>query len=261
MDNTTYSRESVGHLLTEPGDNCWWCQVRPATTGEHKFKASDLARMMDDQGLVWLNTEGETRMLKGKGAIQRDRYGVVKFEKSLCAPCNNAASQPFDTAYERFSNYLAAHPQTYQDDGIPFQAVFGETWQDDLLNLARYYAKHFGCQMLRIGIGVPESLRAFLNGATDMPDCHMGLLTTDEIQRHPFGSGLSISPGVAFVDPARTELRGCVLASYVGAVGVRFEWNHQGFPDEHRSQFFHFPKPMINRLADDMAVFRGELKQ
>ena len=46
MDNTTYSRESVGHLLTEPGDNCWWCQVRPATTGEHKFKASDLARFV-----------------------------------------------------------------------------------------------------------------------------------------------------------------------------------------------------------------------
>jgi hypothetical protein len=95
------ARQAVSHLLTEPGGTCWWCQIRLATTGEHKFKASDLSRMMGEEGLIWLDTEGKTRHLKGRGAIQRDRYGVVKFDKSLCAPCNNGASQPFDTAYEQ----------------------------------------------------------------------------------------------------------------------------------------------------------------
>jgi hypothetical protein len=88
----------------------------------------------------------------------------------------------------------------------------------------------------------------------------MAVLTTDQIQNHPFGSGLSISPGVAFVDRARTELRGCVFASYVGAMGVRFAWFRSGIPAEDRSQFFHFPKPVINRFTDELAVVYGNPK-
>ncbi len=255
-----YAREDVSHLLTEPGDVCWWCQIRPATTGEHKFKASDLSRMMQDDGLIWLDTEGRIRHLKGRGAIQRDRHGVVKFEKSLCGPCNNAASQPFDRTYERLSNYLADHPQAYKSDGLDLSVVFGPTWQTGALNLARYYAKHFGCRMVRDGLGVPDSVRAFLNGANDLPDCHMALVTTDELQSHPFSSGLSMSPGMAFVDEARTELRGYVASAYLGPLGVRFQWSKSGIPDEDRSQFFHFPVPVINRFADEMSVVQGNPK-
>jgi hypothetical protein len=49
-------------------------------------------------------------------------------------------------------------------------------------------------------------------------------------------------------------------AAYVGAVGVRFAWHKSGIPDEDRSQFFHFPHPVINWFADEVAVVNGNPK-
>lgn len=250
-------RESIEHLLVAADGMCWWCRASPATTGEHKYKASDLGRMMDGDALVWFDDVGGMRHLNGRGAIKRDRHGVVKFRKSLCAPCNNARSQPFDLAYEKFSNYIDAHPEMRQQEGIDFTALFGTPWRGELLNLARYYVKHFGCQMVQQGIVVPDSLRAFLDGSEDMPDVHMGLVTTRLLQTPPFTEGLHISPGIIWTDPDFTEVRGCVFAVYIGAIGVRFGWEDGGIPDERRSQFFHYPCPLLNFFTDDEAVVRG----
>lgn len=250
-------RESIEHLLVAADGMCWWCRASPATTGEHKYKASDLGRMMDGDALVWFDDAGGMRHLNGRGAIQRDRHGVVKFAKSLCAPCNNARSQPFDLAYEKFSNYIDAHPEMHQKEGVDFAAVFGTPWRDQLLNLARYYVKHFGCQMVQQGIVIPDSLRAFLDGSEDMPDVHMVLVTTRLSQTPPFNEGLHISPGIIWTDPDFTEVRGCVFAVYIGAIGVRFWWQDGGIPEDGRSQFFHYPCPLLNRFTDDEAVAHG----
>lgn len=234
-----------------------WCQTRPATTGEHKFKATDLARMIDGTTLIWGNGDGEYRELRGRGAIQRDKHGVVKFPKSLCDRCINARSQPFDRAYETFSAYLVSHPRLHTKRGIDLRRIYGSDWKDPVLNLARYYGKHFGCQMVTTGVGVPDSLRAFLDGTEDMPDIHMALLTTDSIHETFDGKGLHLSPVIMFGSPEYTEIRGCVGAAYIGAVGVRFAWTRAGIPDEQRSQFFHFPFPLINRFTDELAVVNG----
>lgn len=257
MEAEWSSLESVKHLLVQPDDLCWWCRSRPATTGEHKFKASDLARLMGDDSLVWGDTAGNAREIRGRGGIQRDRHGVVKFPKSFCDSCNNATSQPFDRTYDRFSDYLASHRNLDAKDGIDFVRVFGPDWRESLFNLARYYGKHFGCQLVRTGVGAPDSLRSFLDGEFDMPDVHMALVTTDVVQKTVFRRGLTISPGAVFADPEFTEIRSCVFAAYVGAVGVRFEWREAGIPDDERSQFFHFPYPVFNRFTDETAVARG----
>ncbi len=81
--------DALEHLKVAPSGTCWWCEGRPATTGEHKFKRTDLARLMGEDDLLLWGSGTDLREVRGKRGITRDRYGVVKFPKSLCGPCNN----------------------------------------------------------------------------------------------------------------------------------------------------------------------------
>lgn len=250
---------TLDHLKELPDRQCWWCRERPATTGEHKYKQTDLARLMGDDYLIWAGDEG-MREIRGKRGIKLDRYGVVKFPKSLCSTCNNDRSQPFDRAYSKFSDYLDS-TRVRILPGLDFEELFGESWQEDTLDLARYYAKHFGCRMVRSGLRAPDSLRNFLNGADDLPDAHMAIVTTDSVHRVA-GTGLTLSGDFAWTDPARTEIRGCVMAAYVGSVGVRYQWWARGQkPEGWDSQFFQYPMPVINCFRDEEAVMEGRTRR
>ena len=247
--------EAFDHLRVSPDGLCWWCRERPATTGEHKYKQTDLAQLMGEDSLIWFGDEG-IREIRGKSGIKRDRYGVVKFPKSMCDTCNNARSQPFDRSYAIFSRYLAS-TQVRILPGVSFKEIYGDTWQEDTLNLARYYGKHFGCRMVRSGLPVPTSLREFLDGAENMPDAHMALATTDSVHRIA-GKGLSLSSDCVWTDPGLTKYRGYVMAAYVGSVGVRYQWWAEGQkPEGWGSQFFQFPMSVINCFKDEEALMQG----
>lgn len=175
--------DSLTHLRVPPTGICWWCQARPATTGEHKFKRTDLTRLMGDGNLLlWGDRNGKTCEIRGKSGVERDRYKVIKFPKSLCEPCNNKRSKPFDDSYEVYSRYVGRTWLRIMP-GVDFQQIFGADWGEPTVNLARYYGKHFGCRMVRAGLPVPDSLRQFLGGAADMPDAHMALITTDTVHQ------------------------------------------------------------------------------
>lgn len=188
--------------------------------------------------------------------ISRDRYGMVKFPKSMCAACNNERSQTFDRAYDIYSTYLATHKMRTKP-GIPFERIYGEEWEGKTLDLARYYAKHFGCRMVNTGLPVPGSLRGFMDGASDMVDAQMVLVSTRSV--HRTRSSFGISGDFVWVAKDRSRFVGIVLAAYIGAVGVRYEWREQRIPDSQRSQFFHYPTPVLNRFVDEGAVARGEV--
>jgi hypothetical protein len=81
---------------------CWWCGA-PADSREHKFKRTDLARMMEAPSdyLMWGGTHAE-RMSKITGT----RSGAVKFPAHLCTACNNERSQPFDGAYDQLADFV-----------------------------------------------------------------------------------------------------------------------------------------------------------
>ena len=142
--------------------------------------------------------------------------------------------------------------------GSTFTQVFGTEWAESALNLARYYGKHFGCRMVRTGLPVPQSLREFLDGATDMPNAHMALITTDTVHRL-YRRGLSISPDYVEADKDLKRLVRYVLVAYVGSIGVRYEWSEEGIAE--RSQFFHYPYPVINCFADEIAVCEGRTRR
>lgn len=246
------------HLRVEGDDLCWWCRERPATTGEHKYKRTDLTRLMKGDSLVWVGDNG-TREIRGSSGVRRDRYGVVKFPKSMCALCNNVKSQPFDVAYDRFAAYLAAGGVRGRD-GVPLAKIYGGTWREDNRSLARYYGKHFGCRLRQLDMPIPDSLRAFLDGADSMPDVHMALVTTDTVHRYA-RDGLVLSPDFIMTDPSRQHIRGFVMASYIASVGVRFQWwAHASQPPGELSQFFDFPMPVINRFADEDAMGSGRMR-
>ena len=253
--------EALESLRVPFAGTCWWCQTRPATTGEHKFKRTDLTRLMaQDEGdlLIWVDLEGNRmREVRGRSGVTRDRHGVVKFPKSMCEPCNNRRSKPFDTAYETYSEYVHQHPRLRRLPGLDFTEVFGVGWQEPTLNVARYYAKHFGCRMVSSGVPVPPDVRRFLDGETDMTHGHMALVTTDSV--HRLRSGVSISPEFVEADKAITHLVRYVAVAYVGSIGVRYEWREEGIADG--SQFFHYPTPLINPFVDDVAVFEGRTRR
>ena len=65
--------------------------------------------------------------------------------------------------------------------------------------MAQYYAKHFGCRMVEVGLPVPDSLREFLSAGAPMADSHLGLVYNDGFHRdRQYRSGLVLSPDLAY---------------------------------------------------------------
>ncbi|WP_322769052.1 hypothetical protein [Frankia sp. Cr1] len=59
-------------------------------------------------------------------------------------------------------------------------------------------------------------------------------------------------------DKSISRLVRYVLAAYIGSIGVRYEWSVEGLAE--RSQFFHYPNPIINRFEDELAVCEGRTR-
>jgi hypothetical protein len=87
---------------------CWICHTRPADSGEHRFKASDVrsvAPRISQATPVFL--QRDSRATNNRvGSAKADR---LKFAKSICTECNNALTQPYDVAWGRLSAYLLAN--------------------------------------------------------------------------------------------------------------------------------------------------------
>ncbi len=152
-----------------PDGRCWWCGG-VATTREHKFKHSDLRRVATRDGARDLKAlfkmsdfhQGSLRTLK--------RGDEVQWGLNLCAPCNNARSQPFDLAYDRFVAYLRANGDTlWRWTSLDWAAVYGQEWSDGATSLARYFVKQFGCMMATQRLQVPQDAVAFLDGSARCP--------------------------------------------------------------------------------------------
>jgi hypothetical protein len=142
---------------------CWWCGGE-ADSREHRHKASDLRREFSSEeyraGDVALFPNGGDPAvdLRGPNAI------AAKFGHNFCAGCNNARSQPFDRAYDKFIEWFLANETEVEDSGlIPLIEIFDD-WEEGSLLVLSYYAKHVGCRIADLGYRVPDSLRAFLDG-------------------------------------------------------------------------------------------------
>ena len=123
---------------------CWWCGVG-ANSREHKFKRADVVR---EFGKGPLRAHGGVVIQTGlrTNRVQGSNSALLKFAATLCQNCNNARSQSFDRAYDRFLDWLSSNEEAVLTEReINLRAIFGETWTDDVKDLGRYYVKHVGC--------------------------------------------------------------------------------------------------------------------
>jgi hypothetical protein len=162
------SSERLANARVTGDGLCWWCKQRPATTAEHKYKATDLRRMAD-------LTDGgrpDPRSLYRSGATFSGelktlaRGTAVRWSKSMCKTCNGGRDRHMDAAYEVFSDYVWNHQkQLSTARTFNWQTLYGSDWTRTVRNLGRYYAKQVGCLLAQQSLPVPQTLIAFLDGA------------------------------------------------------------------------------------------------
>ncbi len=242
---STPTNPELRHLIAGPDGLCWWCGAK-ADSAEHKYKKTDLHRVKGAEDVVFWGSDGVA--LHPVRSLRKDPH--VRFRPSLCQRCNNAASQPFDRAYDRFAEYVDAQmPDLWRMDGVPMKAVYGADWSAKTVDLARYYAKHFGCRLAEGGLTVPATLRQFLDGADDMPDAHLALLKLRSLKNmgRGFHSSLWLSDLDVWLTPDRSRITGAVMSNFMGYVGVRFEWHDAPWPHD---SFFHYERPVLNHFND-----------
>jgi hypothetical protein len=215
---------------------CWWCGSSEPLTREHKFKKSDLSRMKDVGDLIWGGDE--IRKIRSIGKSKE-----VRFVASLCAHCNGTVSQPFDYAYAAFSDFAWNNTSLWDAEYVDWWDVYRNTWGTGTLNLARYVVKHLGCRMVHDGYAVPDSLRAFLNGAPTATEVSMGLIKSSEhhdlyligVRDGLDTLGLWNPAAQGIASRSRQCLTSYWSATIIGFVGIAFSW------DESRSitESFH----------------------
>lgn len=241
---------NLAHLLQEHDGLCWWCGA-PADSAEHKYKRTDLQRMLGADDFVVWGSQG--RPLRSVRSVRKDPQ--VRFRASLCKNCNTTRSQAFDRAYDRFAEYVDAQmPDLWRMDGIPMRAVFDPGWEAKSVSLAQYFIKHFGCRIVEAGIAPPSSLRDFLDdGSVNMPDAHLALikLRTRRNMGWAFHRSLFLSTFHVSLAQDSSRFTGIYLASYIGYVGVRFEWHEMPWPHD---SFFGHERPIVNAMNDEQEV-------
>jgi hypothetical protein len=211
--------------------------------------------------LEW-HREGEQPMTI-RGA--KNKTKAVRFGKVLCAGCNSQRSQPFDRAYEVFSDYLVTHMDTFwRADGIDLEKVYGEEWEAGALALARYYGKNFGCLMADDGVVPPAALIRFMNGDDKLQDVAICLVKSEShyighkrLRKLGPNNSLWRPAGVAWTDDGFTKFTGYQATALVGFVGARFEW-HEGWGEQ--DSFFSHPSPVLNKLAVTLSWRLGWLR-
>lgn len=208
---------------------CWWCG-EATLSREHKFKASDLRRMSDVEqgGVMW----GDGESLRAVRSVRKS--AVVRFRANLCARCNNQRSQPFDHAYDKFSDYLWTNQDgLWRRRYLDLADIYGSGWPTQSLELARYIAKHIACRMVHDGFAAPPGTAAFLDGEPVLTNVHMVLfkdralygLYRRGLREGCDARGLWLGPANGAVSRSRRRLTMYSSSMAVGGVGVMYRWD------------------------------------
>lgn len=154
-------------LVDLPAGECWWCGG-PADSREHRYKRSDLVREHGTGGYTGDATL--SRISDSRSVARSSRSDTLKFPSSMCQPCNNARSQPFDDAYDAFIKHLWVNEASVlTDKQLDLGALWGSNHAARADDVLRYFAKHICCRVAehsRPGSPnqLPRELIAFLDG-------------------------------------------------------------------------------------------------
>lgn len=247
---------------------CWWCRQRPATTGEHKFKATDLRRMADpdaegrpDPGSLWKGGgtfSGELRTLK--------RGTAVQWKKSMCKACNGGRDRDMDEAYDVFSEHLWTHQDELGiSQSLDWRQLFGDPWQPRARDVARFYAKQVGCMFSQQRLPVPPELIAFLDGADTAPNFVFTLvrdrgrmaLHRQALRDDIDARGYWLPPSQLSLTPDGRSLVTFSHQPYIGFIGVSID---QAPNLEHPSFFDVEQAPLVTVTGANPLLVRAAMK-
>ncbi|GAA3603834.1 hypothetical protein GCM10022199_04500 [Marihabitans asiaticum] len=170
--------------------------------------------------------EGELRSLK-KGS-------EVRWPVNLCASCNNARSQPFDRAHDRFEDFVVANvDEMMRWCRLRWQDLFGARWEQEAADLARYFGKQLGCLLDSYDLSVPVDLIEFLDGAPECPSVKFSLarnwragyqhtVMRDEGSADGLSSFVGILPSMTYETDGR--FTGLDYGYHLGYVWVAAAW-------------------------------------
>lgn len=227
---------------------CWWCGSL-ATTREHKFKRSDLSRMWGEDDHYLMHWDGGPPYSKVRSAVKSSQ---VRFKKTLCAPCNNARSQPFDRAWDKFGDYVWPNRQLLKHSRwLDAEAIYGSQWNEGLRSLAAYVVKHAACRIADYNFEVPEDLKDFLNGSDHSANIQMVLFRDrDRYRDLKKGQRLGIDSGGIFVSPdavhfsrSRPGINMYSSSLVVGCIGVLYRW---AYDVSEADPFYQYQKPRLH---------------
>lgn len=210
---------------------CWWCGAA-ATSGEHKFKRSDLARAFGDG--TWRGPTAVAHVTDRVLSPQSSRAKGLKFEKSLCHACNTSRSQTFDRAYDTFADYVRGPGDHALETGtLDWVDVYGTDWQVHVELLTRYWVKHIGCRITDIGAAVSRELIDYLDGVAELKHVRMGFEIREDIvalMSHLAGThgeskhSLWLGPATGHVDRATGRI--VQVSSHVGVDWLRVWYDY-----------------------------------
>lgn len=243
---------ALDRFRVAPDGLCWWCRAAPATTGEHKIKATDLRRLAGMSG-----PPAPSNLYRGgdsySGLLSSLKRGSsVQWAKVMCAKCNGSRDLAFDRAYGVFSDYVwTQHPQVRRSRVIRWRSVYERNYQPHARNVARYFGKQIGCMLASQNLPVPEEVRSFMDGAAECPDVRFSLscssshmLTYDQMaSAGATGIGYFLPTTQAYFASDGQSFGGADYVFILGFVTVAVEWRIGGGQPR---QFFHRP---TQRLA------------
>jgi hypothetical protein len=239
-----------------PSDRCWWCGDL-ATTEEHRIKHSTLRRVARNQDG---NTQPANVFKKSsdfEGLLHSIKKGSqVRWRKNLCANCNNAKSQLLDRSYDIFEAFLVAHIDDMTHWAwLDWRNVYGDAWEREARNLARYFAKQMGCMLASQQLPVPQELVAFLDGEERCPSTCFMLYTnhrgvdTHNMMRSNGDVGLSTFVCLLESQAYQTDGRfsGVSYGYHIGYVWILADWRD----GTDRSSWFEHPQIALPRVNEN----------
>lgn len=248
------SNRDLDGLRSASSSMCWWCQTNPATTREHKHKATDLRHLAAEDGAVQ-----PSNLYRGgpgfNGYLRSLAKGsAVQWGKVMCKVCNGGRDRRFDEAYEIFADYIRGHEADLRPArSLGWWSVYGSAWREPAEDVARYYGKQLGCCLATQHLPVPDSLRAFLDGGScaaelgfELHRSRVHAVFYDRGARENFETcGLWIKPVMVHTTRDGKHLVGADYAYGIGFITATARWRVGGQRIPHFFARRLAPLPMV----------------
>jgi hypothetical protein len=134
----------------------------------------------------------------------------LKFPKSVCQPCNNALTAPYDRAWDTLYNYLQSKwARIVRLGRFDLRAVFANFQESDARHVQLYFAKVFGCVVYEQQAPIELSrLARCIQYDTACPEIVLGVCHDDQ---SPKGRKVAhISPIHVWGDEHDNDMEGAV---------------------------------------------------